>query len=252
MTDRPTMTVGQVTSERPRQRAPKAAERIAQEIVRDIVSRSLASGDRLPLESELAAQYEVSRSTLREALRLLETQGLIALKPGPGGGTVVGSIEPAFMSRMLALYFHLGATTYDQLMRTQVVLESNCARLAAASARRQELMQRYHASCDVDDTAAYRQATIGFHSAVYELADNPALTMLAAAVTTMVTQHVLMTMEPVELRPELIEQHQQLAATIAAGDGQAAAELTASHFEFQHDHFRRQRPARVAEAVEWK
>jgi len=68
-------------------RTLKTSEIVALEIVRDIVSQRFKAGDRLPLESEMLAHYRVSRSSLREALRLLEVQGLIVIRPGPGAGT---------------------------------------------------------------------------------------------------------------------------------------------------------------------
>src|SRR5581483_7525231 len=74
-------------------RNAKTSEVVALDIVRDIVARNLKPGDKLPLESELLRQYRVSRSSLREALRLLEVQGLITIRPGPGGGTVVGRVR---------------------------------------------------------------------------------------------------------------------------------------------------------------
>ena len=57
-------------------------------IVRDIVSRNRGPGDTLPSEAAMLAHYRVSRASLREALRLLEVQELIRLKPGPGGGPI--------------------------------------------------------------------------------------------------------------------------------------------------------------------
>jgi GntR family transcriptional regulator, transcriptional repressor for pyruvate dehydrogenase complex len=246
------MTIGQISIDQPRARTMKASERVAQDIVRDIVGRGRASGDRLPLESELATHYRVSRATLREALRLLETQGLITLKPGPGGGTMVGTVEPAALSRTLALYFHLGATTYDELMRTQVSLEATCAELAAANPDRAGVLAEFTLPSDCDDTPAFRAATVGFHGAVYQLAANAALTLLTQAVTHTVTQHVLLVMDPVELRPRLLDEHIALARAITAGHGQQARRLMTEHFQRQHDHFRELTPARVADVVQWK
>src|SRR5579859_173204 len=100
-------------------RNQKTSERVALDIVHDIVARGFRLGDRLPLEAEMVEQYGVSRASLREALRLLEVQGLIRLKPGPGGGPVVGSVDAAHLARTATLYFHLGASTYGQLMETQ-------------------------------------------------------------------------------------------------------------------------------------
>ena len=132
------MTIGQVTLREERSRTVKASERVAQDIVRDIVLRGLGTGDRLPLEAAMVEEYGVSRTSFREALRLLEMQGLISLKPGPGGGPVVGTVEPSHLARTAALYFHLGAATYDDLMHAQVLMESSCARLAALNPEREE------------------------------------------------------------------------------------------------------------------
>ena len=67
-------------------RSVKTSEAVMVLLVRDMVARGLTSGDRLPTEAEMMRQYGVSRASLREAIRLLEVQGLITLKPGPGAG----------------------------------------------------------------------------------------------------------------------------------------------------------------------
>ena len=113
-------------------RVRKTAERVAEEIVHDIVMNCLHTGDHLSLESEMVDRYQASRSSVREALRLLEVQGLIVLKPGPGGGPVVGQVDPANLARTASLYFHLGGATYESILRTQAMLEPLCAQLAVA------------------------------------------------------------------------------------------------------------------------
>ena len=67
-------------------RPKKAAVLVAQLIVDDIVDRGLGRGDPLMAEREMVERYGVSRGTLRESLRILETYGLISIKTGPGGG----------------------------------------------------------------------------------------------------------------------------------------------------------------------
>jgi GntR family transcriptional repressor for pyruvate dehydrogenase complex len=66
-------------------RAPKTAMIVARRIVRDIDRLSLGPGDKLPPERVMLEEYQVGRGTLRESLRFLELQGIISLKPGPGG-----------------------------------------------------------------------------------------------------------------------------------------------------------------------
>lgn len=246
------MTVGQLSLREERARTVKTSERVAQDIVHDIVSRGMETGDHLPLEAAMVEEYGVSRTSLREALRLLEFQGLISLKPGPGGGPVVGTVEPSHLAKTAALYFHLSAATYSGVMATQVMMESACARLAAMNPRREELMAPWYEHELPDELAEYRDLTTGFHGAVYQATENPVLSLLTQAATHIVTQHVITAMDPVELRGPIIEEHGKLARVIASGDANAAERMMAQHFERQHDHLRATSPARIEEYIQWR
>jgi GntR family transcriptional regulator, transcriptional repressor for pyruvate dehydrogenase complex len=81
-------------------RSLKTSESVARDIVDDIVVRRLREGDNLPPETAMLQQYGVSRETLREGLRLLEAQGLISIRRGPGGGPIVAAIDPANLGRV--------------------------------------------------------------------------------------------------------------------------------------------------------
>lgn len=246
------MTVGQLTLREERSRTVKASERVAQDIVRDIVLRGLETGNHLPLEAAMVEEYGVSRTSLREALRLLEVQGLISLKPGPGGGPVVGTVEPSHLARTAALYFHLDAAKYADVMATQVLMEATCARLAALNPDRAELMAPWLEQDLPPDTPTYRDITTGFHGAVYDAADNPVVSLLTQAVTHIVTQHVVMTMDPVELRAPIVDEHAELARVIAGGEADRAESMMAEHFERQHAYLRKRSPARIEENIQWR
>ena len=233
-------------------RARKASERVALEIVQDVVAQGLQAGDHLPLEAAMAEQYDVSRASLREALRLLEVQGLIRLKPGPGGGPVVGRVKASHLARTASLYFHLGASTYDQLMATQVMLEPLCAQLAAQNPESREALQPFFDVPDIDSEGNYREQTSTFHEEVYRLCGNPVLSLLTNAITSIVSDHVVATMDPVELRPDILDEHAGLARAIARGHADKAARLMAAHFQAQHDYYRAHWPARMHELIEWR
>ena len=109
----------------------KTSEVVAFAVVRYIVERGLQSGDRLPLEAEMVDQYGVSRESLREALRLLEAQGIVSIRRGPGGGPVVGRAESMNLARTMTLYFQLAGATYDELLLAWRMLEPLAAELAA-------------------------------------------------------------------------------------------------------------------------
>jgi GntR family transcriptional repressor for pyruvate dehydrogenase complex len=252
---RPALDIGQWRRELSRtesDRAPKTSERVALAIVHDIVAQGLRTGDRLLLEAPMTERYGVSRASLREALRLLEVQGLVKIKPGPGGGPVVGTVDPAHLARSATLYFHLGAATYDELLEAQVLLEPLCARLAARHPDRRAAMKPYLRRAMPPTEAEYRLVTEGFHHAVYRLAANLVVVLLTEAVTHIVTSHVVSTMDPLDLRPAVLDEHSELARAIAAGQPDRAGSLMADHFAAQHAYFRAHWPARLNNLVEWR
>jgi GntR family transcriptional regulator, transcriptional repressor for pyruvate dehydrogenase complex len=249
---RPAMTVGRLNGGHDHQRAPKTSERVALDIVHDLVSRALRTGDQLPLEAAMVEEYHASRASVREALRLLEVQGLIHIKPGPGGGPVVGRVEPASLARTASLYFHLGAANYDQLLRTQALLEPLCAQLAARHPERGTALRPFLIPNEPSTEPEYRRQTEDFHGVVYRLAANEVLTLLTQAVTHIVSEHVVATMDPVELRSSILHEHALLARAIAGGQADVAGRLMAEHFRNQHAYYRQHWPTRLRELIEWR
>ena len=77
----------------------KTAVLVAQRIIRNAIRSGLEVGGSLPLEKTMLKMYDTGRGTLREALRLLEFQGVIALKPGPGGGPVLLDPDASHLAR---------------------------------------------------------------------------------------------------------------------------------------------------------
>ncbi len=233
-------------------RTRKASERVALDIVHDIVAQGLQAGDRLPLEAAMVEQYDVSRASLREALRLLEVQGLIRLKPGPGGGPVVGSVKASHLARTATLYFHLDSSTYGQLMATQVLLEPLCAQLAARNPESRDAMTPFFDVPDIESEVSYRAHTSAFHNEVYRLSANPVLALVTSAITSIVADHVVATMDPVELREAIVDEHAALARAIARGHADRAARLMAAHFQAQYDYYGAYWPSRLHELIEWR
>jgi GntR family transcriptional regulator, transcriptional repressor for pyruvate dehydrogenase complex len=125
---------------RPAFRRPRggASEQIARELRRYVSSHELRPGDRLGTEQELAAEFGVSRPTLREALRLLAGSHLIRASTGPGGGIFVASTPNEGLGRNLsdsiASMLETDAVSLDELLAARIHLEVPLAGLAAANA----------------------------------------------------------------------------------------------------------------------
>jgi DNA-binding FadR family transcriptional regulator len=217
-------------------RALKTAESVARDIVRDIVREGMSTGDSLPHEAAMIGHYGVSRESLREGLRLLEVQGLITLRRGPGGGPVVGQIDPATLGRTSTLYYHVAGATYRELFDAWVVTERLQAEYAAMNPDRvavRAAMQPYRARLDeeADDETIESYALLHsqFHAIVASLMRNTVLELLLQTVGQIVTHHVVLHGDPRQIRDLIAIDHQAIAQAISAGHRQRGASLMEEH-----------------------
>jgi GntR family transcriptional repressor for pyruvate dehydrogenase complex len=233
----------------------KTSEVVALEIVRSIVSGGFGTGDRLPTETDMLQQYGVSRESLREALRLLEVQGLITLKRGPGGGPLVGAVDPVYLARTATLYFHMCGATYDELVDTWLLTEPLLAQKAAMNPDRATVraaMRPYFEHTNGPRTPGFIAAATGFHAVIPTLAGNRVFALLLEAVGCIMVEHILRDLDPHQLSREIDEDHDAIARAISAGQGTKAHRLMAEHIQHIADHYREHYPQRLQDIIEWR
>ncbi|HYF20797.1 MAG TPA: GntR family transcriptional regulator [Ramlibacter sp.] len=122
------------TARRPAEAAAKplkAAERVAAELRRQIVTGRLKPGDKLQPESVLQSEFAISRPTMREALRLLEAESLISISRGKHGGARVSSIDLSAVSRQVGVFLQVEGTTLPDVWFARTVIEPPAAGLLA-------------------------------------------------------------------------------------------------------------------------
>jgi GntR family transcriptional regulator, transcriptional repressor for pyruvate dehydrogenase complex len=215
-------------------RSLKTSESVARDIVDDIVVRRLQEGDNLPPESAMLTQYAVSRETLREGLRLLEVQGLISIRRGPGGGPIVGAVDPANLGRVSTLYYHLAGATYAELFEAWVLSERLIAELAAANPDRQLVrtsMTPYlelHGPED-EPLEEFVVRHSEFHTVVGSLARNKVLQLSLMAMGQIVTHHVISNADPRDARNTIEHDHSAIAKAIVSGYRTKARDLMEEH-----------------------
>ncbi len=234
----------------------KTSEVVAFAVVRDIVERGLQSGDRLPLEAEMVEQYGVSRESLREALRLLEAQGIVSIRRGPGGGPVVGRASSMNLARTMTLYFQLAGATYEELLEAWRMLEPTAAELAARNPDR-ELVARTLGPhvvpfADHGDVAAYQEHSNGLHFSVVDLADNQVLALVVGAIGDIIRTHVILRIDPFELRRLIDDDHAAIAAAVIDGDADRARAAMLAHIDGLAPIYRSHWDGDVQEIIEWK
>lgn len=215
---------------KPRRR--KRAEIVAQDIVADIIRREQEFGAKLPMEGQLLAEYAVSRSSLREALRLLEVQGLITIRPGPGSGTEVGRVDPANLAGTLALYLTMARVSLSHLLSTWQTIEPILAHLAAENRDRERVAAAMRPFVsDAGSAGRAIAAGLAFHDIVADLADNPVMSLLFGAIGHLVTEQIRIAKKDFELSTATVHAHHAIADAILAGDGPAAARLMREHLD---------------------
>ena len=113
-------------------RVPKTAELVAAHVRKQIVRGDLRQGDALPTETALMEEYSISRPTLREAFRILESEGLIIVRRGARGGARVLEPSPDAAARYAGLVLQHRGTTLLDVLDVRVMVEAPAARLVAS------------------------------------------------------------------------------------------------------------------------
>src|SRR5271167_661366 len=114
-------------------RSPKTAELVARTLRRMVVDGQLSDGDFLPHEAELMAHFQVSRPTLREAVRILESERLVEVRRGSRTGARVRVPGAEIVARPAGLLLELSGATLADVMTARIAIEPAAAKLLAVS-----------------------------------------------------------------------------------------------------------------------
>jgi len=198
-------------------------EDIIQQIIDNIEEKKLLIGDRLPPERDLAEQLGVSRSTLREAFRVLEQQDIIVTKPG-GGRYIVGL--PKQYDKQALLEDLEKAAIWD-LLETRETLENRIVELACERATEQDLINIREAETFLTDSEkssilALGDADYAFHLAVAEAAQNVVFTSFIRINLELLARIRAKTLHAPEQVAQLIREHQTIREAIEVRDKEAA------------------------------
>lgn len=113
---------------------------VVDQIQEAILTQQLNQGDKLSPERELCETFNISRGTLREALRVLEYKGLLEIKLGTGGGAIVKSAGMEQITETLALLIKFGKVSIIDIGEFRAVIEGQIARLAAQKASKKDII----------------------------------------------------------------------------------------------------------------
>lgn len=219
-------------------------DQVVRELLSAVAGGEYPPGSRLPPEAELAARADVSRLTLREAVKVLRDKGVLRVEQGRG--TFVNppgrwsALDAELLASRTALEGGSGGLLGRQLIEARRVVEVGIAGLAAQRRTDEdldalravvELMRTTH---ELGDVEAFSLADSAFHEGVMQAAANPFLSALFDPIRTLVQQVRRTTSHEPELRAKAIVAHTAILDAVALGDPDAACQAVAAHIDDSH------------------
>jgi GntR family transcriptional regulator, transcriptional repressor for pyruvate dehydrogenase complex len=221
---------------------PITTKRIYQEIIRSFVdfiaNEEIQIGDKLPSERELAERFGVSRPSVREALRVMQTIGLVDIKAGGGAYLTEFNLGP-FLD-LLAPLFLKRKNFGLELLELRRVLEVRAAELAAEQIGTADLTVLERILADMENTADddYDEGVrrdVAFHKTLFESTENIVLIKGSELVNTLMEISIAdarkLVLEYAETPDQLYEEHRNIFDAIRAKDPRKAAEAMKTHLE---------------------
>jgi len=218
-------------------------ERVADALRKLIISGELGEGDSLGTEPELIERFGVSRPSVREALRILETEGLIEVVRGVRGGVVVHHPDQRQTARTAALVLQARNVSLADVFEARTIIEPAAVRLVAvgrgrkgAAKRLRELIAAQE-SC-LDDPVAFGRANAAFHEELVSMAGNQTLTIVAEMLNEVVARAVTAVSQAASAasatgstatRRRGVRSQYRLADLVEAGDAEVAEQHWRTH-----------------------
>lgn len=220
---------------------PVSPRRTFQDILvqleREIAGGRLRAGDQLPSERELAEQFDVSRASVREALRVLETLGVLRSQRGPGRGPTLVAEPSAGFDELLRFYVALKHTNVEQVSDMLVLIQGWAARNAALEAGAEtvkdltELVESMERQATTQQEFERLDAT--FHSGIVDAAGNQVAHLIFAGCRSYLERFITTAIREVDewssMRETLASEHRQVLEAIAGNDPDRAEKLAKEH-----------------------
>jgi DNA-binding FadR family transcriptional regulator len=207
-------------------------QRIVEQI-EDALSRGeLKPGQRLPSERELVAQFGASRSTVREALRVLESNGVVRSRPGDPDGPEILSFSPSLLHKQMTRLARVEELSLAELIAFRMILDGSANMLAARLRTDEELadMEKTIAAMGEAIEAGYEEfseADVAFHDAVAMASRNTLIQVcnqvVRGVVLSLISDKVAHARNSKALMRQSLHHHQEVLEAIRAGDGPGAA-----------------------------
>lgn len=219
------------------------SRQVAEQIREAIINGDLQADQRLPSEEELTKRFNVSRPTIREALKLLAAQNLVRSRRGPSGGTFINRPDPKAFSAQLAstmqLLAGMGEFSLDDISTARRELESLCCRLAATHREQthlaqmeQELVLQRQEKLTAEEFCA---SDVRFHRTVADASGNSVIRLLMFSLLDALQPVANMVSFRYRERAVIVDQHQRLLVALTQRDADTAVNILEEQIDYLHE-----------------
>lgn len=210
------------------------SEYVAQRILDRIISANLTEGSIVGTEAELLLQFNVSRPTLRESLRILEAQGVLELRPGPKGGIIVTMPGMDVLAHGLSVYLRLHKVPFIAVLKAREAIEPALA-AAAATDRTEEELEKLQESVDrirtVETEQEFFEENRQFHSLVAQAGRNEVMKIFWTTISILASGEQHGVKYTLANQRHVADAHQAIVDAIRDQDPRLAAERMGAHVQ---------------------
>jgi len=210
------------------------SQHVARLLLDRIVEENLHQGSSFGTEAELLEQYQVSRPTLRESLRILESQGVLSLRPGPKGGIIVEKPSIDILAHSFSVFLRIHDVPLIEILRARMAIEPALIRDAALNGTEEHFAEmdasvdRLEAVKDDDGTVLKRENRI-FHNIIAKAAHNPVLEVFWQTICSLASGEGEGIKFTERNRLAVVAAHRELTAACRRRDPDLAQNLMMQH-----------------------
>lgn len=234
----------------------KTAVLLTQQILSDIKREGLKAGDMIPRERDLMERYGVGRATVREALRLLEFQGVVRLKPGAGGGPVLCDPTSSHLATTLRILMQVSDAPFRVVVEARKALEPMTSHLAALHMTDEDSLALFRSvermEAVIDDEATFLDENRHFHRLISSTSGNVLLSFWVDSLLDIIDGAPFGVDYPPHRRIAVASAHRRIADSLSARDAEMSSAEMRVHLEEFAKYMDRRHPEVLERRVSWR